>query len=200
MGNKELAASVKEFRKINGLSQEQLAENSGLSLRTVQRIENGETDPRGDTLIRLAKALKVTTEELIDFCVYEDKSYLTNITLSSLSFIIFPFLGIIIPLILWVSKKDKIKNVDKMGKELLNFQISWTVLVILVFIFFRVSLFYRIHNAGDISPSIVNSDYLLKYAIYGILYSYNFIITLVNTISISNEKGVRYFPKFKFLK
>ncbi|MGK0236126.1 MAG: transcriptional regulator with XRE-family HTH domain, partial [Psychroserpens sp.] len=38
--NKDLAKRVKELRKRNGMSQELLAENSGLSLRTVQRIEN----------------------------------------------------------------------------------------------------------------------------------------------------------------
>ena len=43
--NKDLAKRVKELRKRNGITQELLAENSGLSLRTVQRIENGETQP-----------------------------------------------------------------------------------------------------------------------------------------------------------
>lgn len=41
MKNKILAKKVKELRKRKGYSQEELAEKSGLSLRTVQRIENG---------------------------------------------------------------------------------------------------------------------------------------------------------------
>jgi transcriptional regulator with XRE-family HTH domain len=41
MKNKILAKKGKELRKRKGYSQEELAEKSGLSLRTVQRIENG---------------------------------------------------------------------------------------------------------------------------------------------------------------
>ena len=55
MKNKNLSKKVKELRKRKGFSQEELAENSGLSLRTIQRIENGETEPTGETLKRIKK-------------------------------------------------------------------------------------------------------------------------------------------------
>lgn len=48
------------------MSQDQLADVSGLSLRTIQRVESGDNIPRGDTLSRLATALQVTTEEVLD--------------------------------------------------------------------------------------------------------------------------------------
>ncbi|MCK5442941.1 MAG: helix-turn-helix transcriptional regulator [Maribacter sp.] len=60
MKNKDLAKKIKELRKRSGISQELLAENSGLSLRTIQRIENGETQPTGDSIKRLSSALNVT--------------------------------------------------------------------------------------------------------------------------------------------
>ena len=41
------------------MSQETLAEESGLSRRTIQRIELGESNPNGDSLKRLAEALQV---------------------------------------------------------------------------------------------------------------------------------------------
>jgi transcriptional regulator with XRE-family HTH domain len=50
MENLELQKRVKELRIKKGLSQEELADNTALSLRTIQRIENKETVPRGDTL------------------------------------------------------------------------------------------------------------------------------------------------------
>ena len=65
MSNKKLQKKVKELRARTGYSQELVAEKSGLSLRTIQRIENGETEPHGETLKRLAIALNVTPEELI---------------------------------------------------------------------------------------------------------------------------------------
>lgn len=43
MKNKELAQKIKSLRNRKGFSQEELAEKTGLSLRTIQRIENGET-------------------------------------------------------------------------------------------------------------------------------------------------------------
>ena len=47
MGNFKLHKRVKELRIKKGLSQEELAENTGLSIRTIQRIENGENTPSG---------------------------------------------------------------------------------------------------------------------------------------------------------
>lgn len=98
MENFDLSKRVKELRARRGLSQEQLAEKSGLSLRTIQRIENGETVPRGDTLRRLTVALQVSPDEIIDWQIFEDKNVLTMLSLSQLGFLVFPLLGIIIPL------------------------------------------------------------------------------------------------------
>jgi len=43
MKNHNLAEKLKDLRVKKGLSQEQLSEISKLSIRTTQRIENGET-------------------------------------------------------------------------------------------------------------------------------------------------------------
>ena len=67
MENGKLAQGVKELRKSKGLSQEELAKKSGLSLRTIQRLENGETEPTGETIKRVSTILNVTPSELIDW-------------------------------------------------------------------------------------------------------------------------------------
>jgi len=131
MKNKNLAKRVKELRRKRGFSQDKLTEDSGLSLRTIQRIENGEAEPRGDTIKRLANALNVTPDDLIDWTILKDKSYLKAINLSTLTFIVFPILGIILPLIMWISKKDKIEGVSKLGKDIINFEITWSVCLFL---------------------------------------------------------------------
>jgi transcriptional regulator with XRE-family HTH domain len=41
---------IKEARKTKGFSQEELAERAKINLRTVQRIETNESEPRGTTL------------------------------------------------------------------------------------------------------------------------------------------------------
>ncbi|HEY5591275.1 MAG TPA: helix-turn-helix transcriptional regulator [Paludibacter sp.] len=66
MANTELSKRIKELRLKRGMSQDQLADVSGLSLRTIQRVESGQNIPRGYTLSRLASVLQVTTEEIVE--------------------------------------------------------------------------------------------------------------------------------------
>ena len=55
----EIGKLIKELRTKKGLTQEELAERTEVSARTIQRIENGEVDPRAYTLQMIAKALDV---------------------------------------------------------------------------------------------------------------------------------------------
>jgi transcriptional regulator with XRE-family HTH domain len=58
------AARIVALRKSRGWSQEALAEQSGVSLRTIQRVEQGDTVPRGHTVQALATALGVALDAL----------------------------------------------------------------------------------------------------------------------------------------
>ena len=77
MGNGNLAQTVKDLRKRKGLSQEELAKKSGLSLRTIQRVENGETEPAGETLKRISNTFDLNPEQLIDCISLDDKIKIT---------------------------------------------------------------------------------------------------------------------------
>ena len=191
MDKNHLAIRVKELRNQKGMSQEFLAEESGLSLRTIQRIEKGESNPTGESLKRLANALDVSPDDLIDWSIKEDKSYLIYLNLSALTFLFFPLLGILIPFIIWTSKKGKIKNINKLGKDLINFEITWTMMLfltpILMFVLSKVELVKHIN---------LNMFFI----VIGILYLINMILILINTLRVSNDKEVIYFPQIKFLK
>lgn len=192
MKNAHLSARVKELRNKKGMSQEVLAEESGLSLRTIQRIENSDSNPTGDSLKRLSNALDVNPDELIDWTIKEDNKYLIFLNLSALTFLFFPMLGILVPFILWTSKKDKIKNINKLGKDLINFEITWTILLFLIpFLFFLIS-----------KTSLLEESLSLKniFLITGSMYFFNLILVLLNTLRISNKKDVMYYPQIKFLK
>ncbi|MEQ8556168.1 MAG: helix-turn-helix transcriptional regulator [Cyclobacteriaceae bacterium] len=65
--NKEFSEAIRKLRIEKDLSQEGLSEHAGLSLRTIQRLENGESEPRGDTLKRLADALDKSTDYFREF-------------------------------------------------------------------------------------------------------------------------------------
>ena len=61
------AARLKNARLDAGLSQQQLADKSGVAMRTIQNWENGERRPSNFTKVeQIAKVLGVTTTELID--------------------------------------------------------------------------------------------------------------------------------------
>jgi len=197
MSKSELSKRVKELRNRKGFSQEQLAENSGLSLRTIQRIENGETEPRGETLKLLMNALQVAPDDLMDWNITEDKGFLTAMNLSALGFLFFPLLGILIPLMLWISKKDKIKNVNEMGKTILNFQITWVLILSLFYFLLITGIVSRVEWFGNIT-SIFGGTKLIFAVLF--LYAYNSIMILVNSISVYKGLNLKYFPSIRFLR
>ncbi len=86
----EVGKRVKEIRNKRGLSQEDLAELSKVNLRTIQRIENNETTPRGKTLRLIYDALDIM--EIESEKVKIDK-YLIWSSFLTLSIIISSFLG-----------------------------------------------------------------------------------------------------------
>lgn len=65
MVTNNLAKKLKELRALRGMSQEYLAEESKVSLRTIQRIENKESVPTGETIKRISVALEVNIKELV---------------------------------------------------------------------------------------------------------------------------------------
>ncbi|WP_342006192.1 helix-turn-helix transcriptional regulator [Citrobacter sedlakii] len=60
-----LAENVRVFRNINGLSQEQLAEISGLHRTYIGSVERKERNVTLNTLICLAKALNTSVPNLL---------------------------------------------------------------------------------------------------------------------------------------
>ncbi|MBF9253212.1 helix-turn-helix domain-containing protein [Pontibacter sp. 172403-2] len=200
MDKKNLASKIKALRKRKGFSQEQLAEESTLSLRTVQRIENGETVPHGDSLRKLTQALSVNPDEILEWAPTEDRSYLVLLNLAGLGFLFHPLLGVIIPLVMWILKKDKIKLVDDSGKKLISFEITFVLLLYtLVFIF----------NGGkylifDISVMRIVSSLVSKFSIQALLiallYLFNISLIIVNVKRNQGGLKSRYIPATPFLR
>jgi transcriptional regulator with XRE-family HTH domain len=195
MNHPELSKKIKDLRVKKAMSQEELAEKTGLSLRTIQRIENGETEPRGDSLKRIAIALSVTPEELLDWEKEENYGLLAVLNLSALSLFLFPLLGVIVPLVIWLANKSKVKGIDQVAKKLINFQITWcliyflySALIMLQFVF-HFSLFIK-------GPK---SMFLSTAGVYGLLYVYNVVFILINSYKIYYGRQVRYFPSIRFM-
>jgi len=119
----ETGKLIKELRIKKGMTQEELADRTELSARTIQRIENGEVDPRAYTLQMIAKALEV------DFSIFtgnesnvdedlEDvnkRNWLALIHLSGLLPLFFP------TIIIWNLKKAEIKEITDHYHSVIRF-------------------------------------------------------------------------------
>ncbi len=194
MNDLNLSQRVKDLRNQRGMTQELLAEDSGLSLRTIQRIENAETVPRGDSLKRLAIALNTSPDEIIDWKIQEDKGYLILMSLSALGFLFFPILGIILPLVFWILKKDKLKNVNELGKSMLNFETTWSIVL------FSYSILLFLGVISPIFRHITPFSIFKAYVPIIILYIYNFTIIIINTVRVSKGKKCKYIPSLRIFK
>jgi len=203
MKNFDLCKKIKDLRSRKGLSQEQLAEMAQLSLRTVQRIENGETEARGDTLQRLAHALNVTPEELAEnpqFFIKEkepeddNRGFLALLNLSALSFILFPVLGIAVPLALWLSNREKLKDIDHTCKRIINFQISWCLLIAVMMIILLSA------NALHIKTSSGFGFAEIILIVISGMYMFNFIYILFNSFLAFSTRKILYQPAIPFLR
>lgn len=58
---------LKALRKAKGLTQEQLADQTELTVESISNIERGIFGPKFDNLERIAKVLDVQVKELFEF-------------------------------------------------------------------------------------------------------------------------------------
>lgn len=183
---------IKNLRLQAGFSQEELAIKSGLSLRTIQRIENRETEPRGDSLQRISSALNLSVAELKELPVKEeDWRILMLLHVSALGFLIFPLLGVIFPLLLWLLFKNKINQVSASGIKIMKGQIYWLGVITAVYLFIFCLKFFDLQLG-------LPANFNYKMVIIGI-YGYNLIIVLGNIIQFIIKMGKRkYKPAISF--
>jgi transcriptional regulator with XRE-family HTH domain len=127
---------IKQIRLTKGISQEELAEMAKVNLRTIQRLENNESIPRGQTLQLVCNALEIKVESLSEYGKKNDSGFLAAFYLSILSFFVIPLGNIFVPFILWLIKKDKITGLREKGKKVILLQVIWTLLSFFLFFLF----------------------------------------------------------------
>lgn len=122
---------VRLLREQKNMTQTELAEKSGLSLRTIQRIEAGNI-LKGFTLKTLALSLETAPENLFEKVEENAVERAKLINFSALSGLVIPFGGVIVPLILTFKTKD-FRN-KQIGKEIIAVQILLAVLLSILLI------------------------------------------------------------------
>ena len=193
-----MAQKIKALRNRKGFSHEQLASAAQINLRTVQRIEAGDTEPRGDTLKRISSALDIDPDELIGSAEQEDNGFLAFLNISALCFILFPLLGIIVPLCVWMLRKDKIRNIGKVSKHLINFQMTWSLVFFIYWAIFTSSIMLGFTMPLPKIAGIGLPERIIL--IFMLLYLINIVIILINGVRSYSGQEVFYKPAIKFLK
>ncbi len=182
----DIGEKIKALRKKKGFSQEELAEAAKINLRTIQRIENNKNEPRGQTLNLICNVLDINVEDILDYGKQRNVNYLVFFHLSVIVFLVIPLGNIILPLILWITKKEKIISLKEVGVNLLNFQIIWTFVTyifLLIFVLLKITHF---------EVRIIN-PYSFIY-IWIVLYVVNIILPILFAVKTSKGVVKNFYP------
>lgn len=192
-------------RKKKGLTQEQLADLSNITVRTIQRIESGETTPRAYTVKTIAAVLDTSFEELtaeatssneeIDmaasFSKYskEDKiHFLKMLCLSCFSYLVIPFIHFLVPVYLLKKYQAKDPALIAFSRKLIRGQLYWQcALSLLLFStlaynMIKVTYFQKTQVINYLLP------FFMMYIINAILIGYN--LWRINKIDFSSHSVI----------
>lgn len=168
---------LQEFREKLNLTQEELSEKSGVSVRTIQRIEAGK-EPGGYTLKALAGALEIDQNELLvqKIKIVDTTNYtiLKIINISSLPVTFIPLASILMPLLIMFLSKQ----FHPIAKQIVSVQIMWTISSAVVFM---LSVFSK-----NLFPN--GSTFVLAVMVLIILS--NICIILINTAGLDKNKSL----------
>ena len=189
----DLGLKITELRQQKGFTQEKLAEYCEVSTRTIQRIENGEVQPRSFTRNSLSNILE------FDFGKENTKNeniWLALLHMSSVVCIVF------IPLLLWSWKKDQSYKIDQQGREVLNFQITITLVLFAFALMLMIApaVWMMVQNL-DGEPGILGDIFTLLPPIPILFIGlFTFYQAVVNTVRALSEKPIRYPLSIPFVK
>lgn len=173
-----------EYREKLNLTQKELSEKSGISVRTIQRIESG-IDPKGYTLKTLAKTLDVDEINLLKDSPAKKSNYdlINLINLSSLLVVFIPVINFIVPLLITLAKKQ----LNTITKQIITIQILWAVAIITTFLIGSIINSYF--------PFISNSIVVLLL----LLILINTLIIIRNSIELNKNNRLYFSLKFNII-
>lgn len=126
----KIGDKIIEHRKNQGYSQEELSNISGISLRTIQRIEKGQVNPRGYTLKTLFKSLQIEPDFRQENPTIDTDTIVKVRTLNSLGLLValLPLLSTTVQIIYWLKNKAKLTE-HHLSRKILSFQVLWCIVV-----------------------------------------------------------------------
>ena len=193
MKQPDLGTKVTELRKEKGFTQEHLAEVCEVTPRTIQRIESGEVEPRAFTRNSLSNVLEF---DLGKNEVEKERFWLAALHLSSM------FCIVLIPLLIWSWLKTRSYQVDKHGRQVMNFQITMTLVLFAGGLCLMVGLPAMLILVEQGTGNVSLMSGIALFSIFPMLLV-GFFITyqgIVNTIRMLNDQPTRYSLSINFIK
>lgn len=136
----------------------------------------------------------------------QEKNNAALIHLGGLAKYVFPFAGIIVPLLIWQSKRHESTYIDKQGKEAVNFNISMMIYSFIIALLFAIPFIMLISDAisygeyFDEKPPINFIISLIVVAIILIVESIiEFILIILASVKASSGQDFKYPLTIKFI-
>ncbi|MEM8506730.1 MAG: serine hydrolase [Bacteroidota bacterium] len=138
MVNQSIAKNLIYQRKLKGLTQQELSERTEVTVRTIQRIEKGDVNPHLHTITLLSTALEIEVDDLLQLENPKEetiqKKWLLLMHGTPLLGFAIPFCNVLLPLFLWIHKREDNALYDKHGIKVINFHSTVLVLYALAFV------------------------------------------------------------------
>ena len=136
-----------------------------------------------------------------------EKTTAALLHLSAFAKYLIPFAGIVVPLIIWQTKKHQSQYVDENGKSVVNFHLSILaysiVIAIVVGIFFIGSIvnYIEIENAGgDVIPIDLITVGIIGASVLGIWTIAEFVLVILGTVRANEGTVYKYPLTINFIK
>ncbi len=186
-----LAENLIYQRKLKGFSQKELSDRTNVTVRTIQRIEKGDTEPHLQTVKMLAAALEIEVNELLilDDPKEEDiqKKWLLLMHATPFIGFVVPLANIFLPLFLWIHKREDNKLYAEHGRRIVNFQISMVLFFVLGMVFFFMG------------NSFINKNFPLIWFLVAII-AYAAIVMIVNIFTAVAQQRSYYPLSIPFIR
>ncbi len=185
MKQRTLKENLVYQRKLKGYTQEELSHQTGVTARTIQRIEKGEVQPHLQTVKLLAEGLEIDVNDLLVLDNPNEETvrrkWMMLIHGSPFFGLLIPFANVLIPIFIWVSKSEDNKVYDEHGRAVINFHCTLNLMLIVSLLMFFPFPGFNFFGTGAVF-------------LFGIVFSIKSLMSALN-------KGTYYYPlSIPFLK
>lgn len=186
-----------------GLTQQEVAAAAQVTVRTIQRIENGESTPRKYTLKLIATALHIPFEELNSLveeipettvdaeeakvtnpqsssATDDDVNFLKLLCLSCFSYLLIPYVHFLIPVYLLKKRGEAKPAVLRFARRVIQNQIAWVIATNFIFLL--------VLGYNFVQAAYFHKQYPVNYLfVFFLLYLANAIVILRSYVKINDQ-------------